>query len=192
MLDQEPLNFPFRTRDRYPYDPGVSDRQLWAIGMIVVQWSATESFIESNTRNLIRGDDAAIDQYERLKGFKNALAFWKSQLEARGKEPSKTQLLNLFPRIQMLSSQRDHVVHKLWGGGMEQQSPNSEGHETTDAGMLLDQGTPIKGKGPLIPFAWHADFQRLRKMAGEMAALNRDLLLVTIIGFGSGEPVTEK
>ena len=37
----EPFIYPFR--HPFPFDPGIPNRQLWAIGMVVVQWSMTET-----------------------------------------------------------------------------------------------------------------------------------------------------
>jgi len=192
MLDKEPFSYP--SRNRYPMNPAVPDRQLWAIGMIVVQWSMTEWSIDVQTRKLISEEKDLLVQYERQRNFQQRLAFWQSLIEDKMPEPLRSQLLALIPIAQALSSQRDEVVHRLWGGGMEGASWGAAGLETSDGGMLPKAGTPIKGKGPLIPFSWGADFQRLRKMATEMAELNQALLMLTVVGtspiVGAAEPAS--
>jgi hypothetical protein len=175
MLDKEPLSFP--SRNRLTYDPGIPDRQLWAIGMVIVQWSMTEYFIEMNTRHLIGDDQGVIEEYKKVRNFQQGLAFWKTQLELKSQDPFRTHLLNLIPRIQALSSQRDDVAHRLWGGGLEGASRRAEGLPTTDAGLMPNPGEKSKATEGLIPFTWRADFQRLRRMATEISELNRDLLL---------------
>ena len=179
MLDEAPLSFP--SRNRFVYDPGIPDRQLWAIGMIVVQWSMTEWFIDMSTRNLMGNDPGVIDEYRKIRGFQQNVAFWKTQIEMKTQEPYRSYMLRLVPRVQALNSQRDEVVHRLWGGGMEGNSPSAGGLETTGAGMMPNPGEKLKTKaqqGP-IPFSWNADFSRLRRMATEIATLNRDLLMGT-------------
>ena len=176
-----PLVFP--SRNKYAYDPAVSNRQLWAIGMIVVQWSMTEWFIDMNTRNLIGNDQDVLDEFKKQRNFQNRLDFWQAQIGLKAKEPHRSKLLSLIPRIQSLNTQRDEVVHRLWAGGMEGSSPSSAGLESNDAGLMPKPGEKLKTKaseGP-IPFTWNATFPRLRRMATEMADLNRDLLQASVM-----------
>jgi hypothetical protein len=59
VLAREPPWYP--SRYHYAWDPGVPDRQLWAIGMIVVQWSLTEFLREQITFNLMVDDATLIE-----------------------------------------------------------------------------------------------------------------------------------
>lgn len=79
MLDQEPLWYP--SRNRFPFDPGVQDKQLWAIGMIVVQWSMLEWFIDVETRKLIANDSDLLAEYNKTRNFQETVAFWRLQTE---------------------------------------------------------------------------------------------------------------
>ena len=65
MLDKEPLSFP--SRARFTYNPGIADRQLWALGMIVVQWSMAEQLIDMDARKLIGNDPDLMTEYERQR-----------------------------------------------------------------------------------------------------------------------------
>jgi hypothetical protein len=180
MLDKEPFVYPFRTPQNYPFDPGVSDRQLWAIGMIVVQWSMTETIIEDNTRKLIDGDASLLAEHTKLRGFQQRLAFWQTQTELKAQDSIKSRVLALVPTIQALNSQRDEVVHRLWGGGLESTSWGAGGETpTTDAGMLPKANENIRSTG--APMRWRATFPRLRRMAQEMATLNRDLFQILLL-----------
>jgi hypothetical protein len=176
MLDKEPLAFP--SRNRFVYDPGIPDRQLWAIGMVVVQWSMTEWFMDMSIRNLIGPDQYVLEKYKKVRNFQQSVVFWKTQLELRSQDPFRSHMLSLIPRVQALSSQRDEVVHRMWGGGMEANSPSAAGLETADAGLMPNAGERLKtnAKDGPIPFTWNATFSRLRRMAADMATLNRDLL----------------
>jgi hypothetical protein len=179
MLDQEPLWYPSRTRN-YPFDPGVSNRQLWAIGMIVVQWSMTETIIANSTRQLIAQDEGLLEKYKALRNFQGRLEFWQAQIEMKMQDPTRAKVLALIPKIQALSSQRDEVVHRLWGGGLESTSWGAGGAgPTTDAGMMPNPREKTKLTG--APMKWHATFLRLKKMAQEMATLNRDLFQIIML-----------
>ena len=122
MLDNEPLSYP--SRHRYVMDPGIPNRQLWAIGMIVVQWSNIEWFIDMSTHQLVGDDKALLQEYKNLRNFKQSLAFWATLVERNTEDPYRSYMLAIIPRVQALSSQRDEVIHRLWGGGMEAESPS--------------------------------------------------------------------
>jgi hypothetical protein len=108
------------------------------------------------------------------RSFQQRLAFWQTQLELKLQEPVKSQASDFIPRIQAPSSQRDEVVHRLWGGGLESTSWGAGGAApTTDGGMLPKANEQTKSTH--APMKWHANFIRLRRMAQEMATLNRDL-----------------
>jgi len=149
--------------------------------MIVVQWSMTEWFLEAETRRLIGDDKQTLEEYEEIRNFQQALAFWRKQVELKQVDPLRSTYLALVPRIQELSSQRDHVVHRLWAGGMESQSWSAGGLETTDAALMPDPSEPVKAEAAAsrIPPKWKITFIRLRRLAEEMATLNRDLLMTT-------------
>src|SRR5260370_38461943 len=116
MLDKEPLWYP--SRNQFPTQPGVPDKQLWAIGMVVVQWSQIEWFMDMSTRQLIGDDQAVLAEYEKVRGFQLKLAFWKIQLELKGKDPARSNFLALVPRMQPLIIQQYVVILARWRGGM--------------------------------------------------------------------------
>jgi hypothetical protein len=185
MLDKEPLSFPFR--GHYVYDPGIPNRQLWAIGMIVVQWSMTEYFIDMSIRQLMEGDAALLAEYKKIRNFQQTVAFWEILIQSKAPSPYREHLTELIPVIKDLSSQRDQVVHRMWGGGMEAASPASDGLPTEDAAMMPDPGERFKtsARGGPIPPKWRATFQRLRQMAVQIADLNRSLFTAS---FTAGPP----
>jgi hypothetical protein len=187
VLDKEPLSFPSRTR--FTYNPGVSDRQLWALGMIVVQWSMTEQLIDMNARKLVGDDGDLLAEYNRQRRFQNVLAFWRTQIELKCSDPQRSQLQAIIPRIQALSSQRDEVVHRMWGGGYESMS-SEPGPLTpsTDGGLMPKAGEKLRKTEGLIPFTWHATFSTLRRIAREMAELNKDLLVIIMLPPESAPP----
>jgi hypothetical protein len=128
--------------------------------------------------NLVGDDKALLQGYKNLRNFKQSLAFWATLVERKTEDPYRSYMLAIVPRVQALSSQRDEVIHRLWGGGMEAESPSSAGLETADAGLMPNPGEklPSNTREGLIPFTWKATFQRLRRLATDLAQLNRDLL----------------
>jgi hypothetical protein len=177
MLDRDPLVFPSRRPDTYPYTPGVPDRQLWAIGMVVVQWGMTETLIEQQTRLLVGDDKDALQQYEKLRNARQRIDFFRSQIALKMQDPLRSRAEALVQRIQNLNAKRDNVIHRLWGGGMQAGTWASENYETTDAALLRQPGDKFKTKSTdaRATIHWRLTFQELKQTATEMAILNRDL-----------------
>ena len=177
MLDPEPLVFP--SRNGYPYTPGVPDRQLWAIGMIVVQWSMTELIVSQKIRDLAQNDEQLLKEHAKKRNFQQQIVFWVSLIESKLQDPLRSDSLKFVERVRNLSSKRDEIIHRAWGGGMQADSWGSEDYPTTDAALLRKQGDKFKTKSTdaRVTLSWRLTFSRLRKIAREMATLNRDMFM---------------
>jgi hypothetical protein len=178
----EPLVYP--SRHHYPFNPGITDRQLWAIGMVVVQWSLTEMAIDQQIRNLIGPDEGLTTEYARHRNFQSKMDFWETQIELKLEEPTRSQHVALARRVRDLNSQRDEVIHRAWGGGMQAGSWNAGNHDSTDAALLRKTGDKQRsnhgdGRDNL---SWRLGFSRLRQMAREMSALNGELFMTAAFG----------
>jgi hypothetical protein len=176
MMDNEPLVFP--TRNSLRFDPAIPNRQVWAVGMIVVQWAALEVFIDTHIRKLVGGDKQVMEICGRIRGFQQLSDFWREQIEMKTADPERSRLLEMVMRAKNYSSQRDDVVHRLWGGGMDETSSAASGLPSHDGALMAKSGEQFKSsaKPGQMPFKWRASFQRLRQLAREIAALNRDLM----------------
>ncbi len=162
----EPLNYPTRDIDYLPYNPGIPDRQLWAIGMIAAQWAMIEMQMHSHMRRFTENDKVLADEYAKQQTFKHQREFWQAQVERKVTyEPRRTELLAIIARIKVSKDQRDRVMHGSWGGGMQAGTWSSENYSTGDAKLL-------KGMHPGGGPSWRLDFQGLRKIAREMARIN--------------------
>jgi hypothetical protein len=181
MLDKEPLSYPSRAALRFPYAPGVPDRQLWAIGMIVVQWSMTETLMFDDMQSLMGDNDALADQFSKLRNFRQRTDFWETLTAQAKVPPVRDVVITLIGRVRELKSQRDTATHGLWGGGMQGGSWAAGDMKSTDASILRKPlGKPLK---------WHLTFSRARRLASDIAHLNRDLF-VHLFGLGT-PPIDE-
>jgi len=176
-MEPEPLVYP--SRNGYPYNPGVPDRQLWAIGMIVVQWSMTEFIVDQQIRQLMGDDEESVKQYAKRRNFQQRIDFWQSQIELKLQDPLRSEAMTYITRMQNLNAQRDEVIHRAWGGGMQGGSWSAENYPTTDGALLRKPNDKFKTKSAdaRATLAWRMTFSRLRKLARDMATLNRDLFM---------------
>src|ERR1700686_538023 len=110
LLDQEPLWYP----SRGPFNPGVSNRQLWAIGMVVVQWGMAEYIRKQSIAHLIGNDSKLAAQFKAIRNSEKETEFWKMLVELKMSEPQRAKSLEFITRFQQLNDRRDHIVHRMW------------------------------------------------------------------------------
>jgi hypothetical protein len=176
MWDQEPLVYP----SRGPFNPGVPNRQIWAIGMIVVQWGMAEFIREQSIHNLIGDDTKLVAEYARLRNSEQKTNFWKVLVETKDPDFERTQKLDFITRYQRLNDRRDHVVHRLWGAGTEAGTLGAPAEiPSVDASVhrTRDEKKKTKSIDGSANLNWRATFSELRKIANEIAQLNQDILL---------------
>jgi len=180
MLDKEPLSFP--SRNKFFYNPGVPDRQLWAIGMVAVQWGMTETLIDQIIRNLSGENEELLVRYSQTNSMRSVTAFFRELIERALVDPQRLQALALLERTQNLASQRHDIMHRLWGGGIQRGSwSNPEEHPTTDAGLLMQPGDKPKktlSQDARATMKWQLTFNGVRKIAVDLATLNRDYFVI--------------
>jgi hypothetical protein len=181
MLDKEPLWYP--SRNRFYYNPGVPDRQLWAIGMVAVQWGMTETLIEQQIHNFIHTDENLIAEYKKVRNFRETLNFFQTLIELKTEEPLRLNAQVFVGRIRNLASQRHDIMHRLWGGGMPEDSWNNPGnlYPETDAALLRQQGDKpkkTKSEDGRANLHWQLTFNGIRKIATDLATLNRDIIML--------------
>ncbi|MBV8744608.1 MAG: hypothetical protein JO134_06150 [Xanthobacteraceae bacterium] len=182
----EPLVYP--SRNMLFLNPAIPDRQVWAVGMVVIQWSLTEYTIEHSINTFVGDDKALQDEYRKARRFPSKLDFWETQLALKAIEPLRSAYPELIRRTKDLSAQRDEVVHRAWGGGMQSRTWSSEDYASTDAALLRKTSDKQKTShgDARDTVSWRLDFGRLRKMARDMAMLNRDLMVAI---FSPGQTV---
>jgi hypothetical protein len=173
---KEPFSYP--SRQRFPYNPGVPDKQLWAIGMVVVQWGMTEFLREQITFNVVANDESLIQKYSKLRHSNQKTAFWKDLVESKLQEPSRSKYLEFISRFEMLNNQRDDIIHRLWGGGLQPSTFGApDNAPVTDAALHRHRDETMKTKSTdaRANIRWRLTFVELRRIANNMAQLNRDI-----------------
>jgi hypothetical protein len=178
MMDKEPFLYP--SRDRFPFNPGVPDRQLWAIGMIVVQWGTTEFLRDQIIFNLIESDTSLSSKYNGLRASNQKTVFWQELVRSKMREPDRSKYLDFITRFQRLNNQRDDIIHRQWGGGMQPASYGAPADaEVTDAALHRHRDERIKTKSTdaRANLRWRLSFIELRATARDMAALNSDIFI---------------
>jgi hypothetical protein len=181
MLNNEPMWYP--SRNRFDFNPAIPDRQLWAIGMVVVQWGMTETLVEQQIHNFIHSDLDLLAEYKKVRNFRETLNFFQTQIETKAAEPLRSNASVFVGRIRNLASQRHDIMHRLWGGGMPQDSWNNPEnlYPETDAALLRQQGDkPKKTKSEDGRANLHGrlTFNDIRRIATQIATLNRDISML--------------
>lgn len=178
MLDKEPLWYP--SRNHFAYNPAIPDRQLWAIGMVAVQWGMTEWIIDRQIRDYVASNPELMEQYKRVRNFKQTLDFLETLIQAKADEPLKSGATILVSRIRDLASQRHDIMHRLWGGGMPIDSwsnPDNTFPET-DASIMSSPSDKLQKKksdDARATIRWRLTFSGIKRVAIKIAALNRDM-----------------
>lgn len=162
----------FPSRAGYYFNPGIPDRQLWAIGMIVAQWSLTEFLMHTHAQTLTGEKTPLWTDYQGQPSFKHHLKFYKTLVETKLAEPKRAKFLGIIVELQRLKSQRDKIMHGTWAGGMEGDSWSAAGVETSDASLV--QGQQLK------PVEWKLTFARLKEIAMELSLLNAKYAEATV------------
>jgi hypothetical protein len=157
----------FPSRHAYSFDVAVPDRQSWAIGMVAAQWGTVELLMRIHVHKLVGRDDATLKaQFDAQADFRHKRELYQTLVEERiTAQPQRSIVLALIEDIKRLKHERDRVMHASWGGGMEGSSPSADGLPTTDGEIL---GSPLL-PGP----SWKLSYSRLRKIATDLAELNR-------------------
>ncbi|WP_441240244.1 hypothetical protein [Tardiphaga sp. 768_D3_N2_1] len=181
ILQNDPLWFP--SRNRFDFNPAVPDRQLWAIGMVAVQWGMLETLIDMEIRKFIEGDDELLSQYKKVRNLRDTLDLFQSQIELKSPEPLRSNAAIFVGRIRNVASQRHQVMHRLWGGGMSEDSWNNPGnlYPETDGALLRQSGDKpkkTKSEDGRANIHWALTFNGIRKIATDIATLNRDISML--------------
>jgi len=112
--------FPSRKKFRSKVVP--SDRQLWAIGMVAVQWSAVEAMSKIYVQGLTDENEPARLEFEKTWSSGPRLDQWERLAQERVQPPWKGPLLKLINEVRQAQELRDKIIHGTWGDEQNAQS----------------------------------------------------------------------
>jgi hypothetical protein len=90
----------------------------------------------------------------------------------------RIKYLAFITRFQSLNNQRDDIIHRLWGGGMQPGTLGApDNASTTDAALHRHRDESMKTKSTDFRknIRWRLDFVGLRRIATNMSQLNSDI-----------------
>ncbi len=103
--------------DFYRWDAELSDREVFLIGKIIIQWGALEH--EIFTQTLITYDAPEVEQVALPRAMNNLqftelLNLWKERVVDLAEEERAKVLKHQFDEILKLKDSRDALVHGMW------------------------------------------------------------------------------
>lgn len=151
-----------RKKIRFQLPP--SDNELWAIGVVAVQWSQVETFMVGFVHAMVPETSPDRKSFDETYSFETRCEQWKNLIRDRIKEPSATQLSEVVRRVRNAQQMRDRIMHASWSGKL-----------TKDNEDLSSKGV-LNWSKPRSPFDWDIDFGKLMHVINTILV---DLLSVT-------------
>jgi hypothetical protein len=167
--------FPSRKKFRFQVTP--SDSQLWAIGMVAVQWSLLEGHLKA--AHGLCGDDAATrEKFDQTLVFRLRLRMVRDLIDRTIMEPFRNDLIAIIDRTGALALERDRIIHGTW-------SSSKPPPAKPDEPGPLDEATEVSGSAnPKPAFEWKLTYERLLETARKIDSLHGELMnyLARIVG----------
>jgi hypothetical protein len=156
-----------RNKLRFQIAPG--DRQVWAIGMVAIQWTLIENWNTSLGIGLteITGDKAAREQFDQTRPFSSRLEQVEALAELHLQVAAWATLRALFLRIKDAKFMRDRIIHGTWSG-----APNAVNLST------------FHWNKPQQPFEWKLDYTGILKVVRLIDELAHGLSMFLINNAG--------
>jgi hypothetical protein len=147
----------FRTHD-LPSDP-----QLWAIGVIIVRWSAIETLTSAFINGLADENSQERAKFESTWSSSSRLSQLVELTKSRLVPPWQNEILDILEEVRALQDLRDKIVHGTWGG------PQNKSAIGADAEVF-------NWTKPQANFSWRLTFGELMRVAYRMDATQSAIL----------------
>lgn len=160
--------FTSAARQKFRFQVTPSDRQLWAIGMVAVQWGAIEQFVKVFVHGLTNPDDAkdpARKLFDSTRPMHMRLSQWTTLTTERMNAPWRERLLPLINETRQVQDLRDKIMHGAWDDN-ERSGP----FDPRDAHGVFSWGQPRS------PFSWKLTYGDILKVALRMEQLQVNLI----------------
>jgi hypothetical protein len=168
----------FPSRKKFKFQVTPSDRQLWAIGMVAVQWSLLEGHIKALAHGLFGDDAAARGEFDQKLVFRQRLRITRDRIDQKVMNPFRADLVTIIDRIGSIAQERDKIIHGTWSS--DQPPPPEPDNPPTS-----HEATHVFGTvNPKPAFDWKLSHERILEAAHKIDGVSFELLdyLATIAG----------
>jgi len=142
-----------------------SNNELWAIGVVAVQWTHIEMYMLGFVHALIPDSSAPERQvFDTTRAFDQRIDQWEVLIRRDIAEPHASNLLAVTQRIKNAQQMRDRIMHSTWSGKL-----------TPDNEDLQARGV-FNWSKPHARFEWNLDFGKLMYVARTLDAILIDIL----------------
>ena len=142
-------------RKKFLYNGAPSDRQLWAIGMVVVQWTLIEQMVKTDVHSFTNEDDPddpIRSVFDSTRSMRMRLDQWEELTKERIQQAWQKPMLDLINETRQVQDLRDKIVHGTWG--------DKEGKT-----IAPDTHGPFSWGKPGHAFEWKLDYDGILEVA---------------------------
>jgi hypothetical protein len=171
---------PTNARKKFQFNVAPSDRQLWAIGMVSVQWTYIEQMVKVFVHAMTDENDPndpVREQFDSTRSMQIHLDQWEELTRKHIQISWQHPILELIKETRQVQDMRDKVVHGTWGGKEGEGEPSIE-----EAYGAFSWGAPGH------PFSWKLDYQGILKVALRIDGLHHRMFQFAFGTVGEGGP----
>jgi hypothetical protein len=172
--------FPKRKSLGFAQGVTLSDRQLYAIGLVASLWALVEFFVVCIGQGLAQNDPAKKAEFDGSVAFRRRSRLLRAMVEVEIIEPWRTELLAILNRAGEVEHERDKIIHSVWGG------PPVGERETGESTQIMGGG--YAGR---TFFKWKLTYTGAMEVARKIDAIAADLVQFQIKATGSPNFTTE-
>lgn len=161
----------YPNRKQFQFVTQASDRQLWAIGMVVVQWSNFEQYVLMTARTLLEHAPERLSAFNNDRRMERRLDMLADAIGEEVAEPYRGRLQKLLIVARQLKQERDKFAHNAWGYDGEAGDAAPE-----EANSNFDWSGDRKAT------TWKLDFGRIKETAVNLDKLTAGWISVFFAG----------
>jgi hypothetical protein len=170
---------PTNARKRFSFNVVPSDRQLWAIGMVVVQWTSIEQMVKVFVHALTDENDAndpVRKKFDSTRPMQMRLDQWEELTKQSIQSIWQKPLLDLINQTRQVQDMRDKIVHGTWSDKENARNASEEAHG------------PFSWGKPGHPFTWKLNYQGILDVALRIDRLQREMFEFALKANGQEPP----
>lgn len=148
----------------------ISDNQLWAVGMVVVQWGLIEQLITIITHALVDDDAAKKEEFNKTWSHARRMSMMEELAKEKFREPFLSQFKRFVTEMKNIQDIRDKIVHGSWGHEGDDAAKNPPDRDNPQASSVGHFGLPH------AQFKWRASFGELKKVVKRIDTLHQGII----------------